>query len=107
MNPDDNGASLNPRVRNRSLDAWAWEVWRVRVRCPYKKTPQHRRKRGQPMQWRAAYNALLQTIFVAFSVPLEMFGSSPIEGAYHLYRQNQEIQQYQTTWWRERHKEER
>ena len=47
MNPDDDGATLNPRIRNRSLDAWAWTVWRVRVRCPYKKMPQHHRKRGQ------------------------------------------------------------
>jgi len=46
MNPDDDGATLNPRVRNRSLDAWAWLVWRVRIRSLYKRVPQHTWHRG-------------------------------------------------------------
>ena len=105
MNPDNDGVPMNPRAYNRALDAWAWEVWRVRVRCPYKKVPQHHRKRGQPTWWRVAYDALLQTVFAAFSVPMETFGQSPIQGAYHLYRLNQEVHRYQAAWWRERHGE--
>jgi len=69
------------------------------------KPPQHHRKRGQPMRWRAAHKALLHTIAAAFSVPIEMFGPSPVEGTYHLYRLNQEARRYRATWWRERHEE--